>query len=364
MLTRGRVVWTFCVLALLGCSVVVAAGSTQAASEPARTTAKFEPPDGRVLVFVGQDNESVGGSEKWGDGYVDHFGVPAGVTHYVYFSEGKENPYGGVFDEGSVDGLNAETEWAAGPMCMRCYLESTQLANTIVHLSISMEHDDEPAVAAGDYDHNIDELVAFVAEFRNVPFLIRIGYEFDGEWNSYEPEAFKAAWRRIVDALRAEGLDNFATVLATYRLDIPDSAWEEYWPGDDYVDWLGYSYWGGGTSSTKALDFARARGKPIFIAESTPRGHWIDREGDAIWEAWFADYLLHIEENADVIKAISYINADWDSQAMWAGRGWGNTRIQDDDAVAMRWRETMGQDLYVHDVDGTYDLIGFPPGSR
>ena len=329
-----------------------------------RPRALFEPPAGRVLVFIGQDNKSVGGTGKWPHGYVDTFGVPAGITHYVYFSEGKENPYGGHFDVGTVDGLNSETEWAAGPMCMRCYLESGRLRDTVVHLSISMEHDDEQAVANGLYDHNIEELVEFVREYRHVPFLIRIGYEFDGEWNDYEPEAFKLAWRRIVDSLREADLTNFATVLATYRMDIPDDVWRTYWPGNEYVDWLGYSYWKGGTFSTKALDFARAVGKPIFIAESTPRGFNMDASSDHVWDDWFVDYFTHIEENTDIVRAISYINTHWDADAMWHGRGWGNSRIQDNAHVSAQWREKMAEDRYIHGVDGTYEMIGFPNASQ
>lgn len=324
-----------------------------------RQRAKFEPPEGTVLVFVGQDNASVGGTDKWPNGYVDIFGPPAGISHYVYFSEGKENPYGGKFDVGTVDGLNTETEWAAGPMCLRCYLESESLQGTVVHLSISMEHDDEQAVASGAYDHNIRELADFLSEFDHFPFLIRIGYEFDGHWNDYEPEAFKAAWRRIVDGLRAEGLTNFATVLATYRMDIPDDIWERYWPGDDYVDWLGYSYWQGGTFSTSALDFARRVGKPIFIAESTPRGYQMISSGSNVWADWFRFYFQHIEENTDVIKAISYINTNWEADAMWQGRGWGNSRIQDNPLIAESWRRKMDEERYVHDTTMTYGLIGF-----
>ena len=334
----------------------------RAAETPSRPLAKFEPPAGKVLVFIGQDNESVGGTEKWQNGYVDHFGVPAGITHYVYFTEGKENRFGGKFDVGTVDGLNAETQWASGPMCMRCYLESETLANTVAHLSISMEHDDEAAVAAGEYDHNIQELVDFLKEFSHVPFLIRIGYEFDGSWNSYEPVSFRRAWRRIVDQLRANDVTNFATVLATYRLDIPDEVWEEYWPGDEYVDWLGYSYWSGGTFSDKALDFARAKGKPIFIAESTPRGFDMADSRDFIWNDWFRFFFQHIEENSDVIKAVSYINANWDGQDMWHGGGWGNTRIQDNEYSTDRWREKMAEEQYVHQTEGTYDLIRFRIG--
>ena len=79
---------------------------------------------------------------------------------------------------------------------MRCYLESDTCEGTAVHLSISMEFNSEDSVASGDYDHLIRELAAFLQEFSHVPFYIRIGYEFDG-----------------------------------------------FWPGDEYVDWIGYSFW-------------------------------------------------------------------------------------------------------------------------
>ena len=81
-------------------------------------------------------------------------------------------------------------------LCMRCYLESDTCEGTAVHLSISMEFNSEDSVASGDYDHLIRELAAFLQEFSHVPFYIRIGYEFDG-----------------------------------------------FWPGDEYVDWIGYSFW-------------------------------------------------------------------------------------------------------------------------
>ena len=78
--------------------------------------ARFTPPPGKILVFAGQDNESVGGTLKHRDGYVDNVGVPAGITHYVYFAEGWTNDFNRTFATGKVDGLNSETEWASGPM--------------------------------------------------------------------------------------------------------------------------------------------------------------------------------------------------------------------------------------------------------
>ena len=43
---------------------------------------KFEPQDGKCLVFVGQELEAVGGVDGF-DGYIDHFGTPAGITIYT-----------------------------------------------------------------------------------------------------------------------------------------------------------------------------------------------------------------------------------------------------------------------------------------
>ena len=51
----------------------------------AEITGRFAPPAGKVLIFSGQDNISVGGTEKYSDGYVNNVDIPAGITHYVYF---------------------------------------------------------------------------------------------------------------------------------------------------------------------------------------------------------------------------------------------------------------------------------------
>ena len=358
-------------LGVAACGASTPSEKAEAESAPAseaalaeRPRAKYEPAGDKILVFVGQDNESVGGQEKWTDGYVDHFGMPAGVSHYIYFTEGKTNPFGGSFDVGTVDGLNKETEWAAGPMCLRCYLESPKFSNSVVHLAISMEHDDEPSVAAGDYDHNIEELAAFMKEHSEFPFLLRIGYEFDGFWNSYEPEPFKQAWRRIVDKLHERGVTNFATVLASYRQDIPDDVWETYWPGDEYVDWLGYSYWAGGTYSDKIFEYAREKGKPVFIAEATARGYMFENTAGTPWNDWFRFFFQTIEENKDVVKAIHYINANWQAQNMWRDRGWGDTRIQVNEHTTENWVEKMKDERYVHTTEGVYELIGFNPSEE
>ena len=77
----------------------------------AQIQGRFAPSPGKVLIFAGQDNASVGGTSGHRNGYVDNISVPAGITHYVYFSEGWTNDFGKTFPMGHVAGLNTETEW-------------------------------------------------------------------------------------------------------------------------------------------------------------------------------------------------------------------------------------------------------------
>jgi hypothetical protein len=316
---------------------------------------KYELPAGKVLVFVGQDNASVGGNGSYKDGYVDNVDVPGGITHYVYFSSGWKNKFGYSFSADKVGGLNEEMTWGAGPMCMRAYLESPKLKNCLIHLSISMEGNNEDKVADGTFDPLIKELAAFLKEFSDRAFLIRIGYEFDGSWNGYNPDNFKKAFRRIVDHLRGANVENFATVMASSGGE-KEGTWEKYYPGDDYVDWVGYSFWGG--QGKEALAFARGHHKPAFIAESTPRGQFLDRmEGKAAWNQWFQKYFKHIEDNLDVIRAVSYINCDWDAQPMWTD--WGNTRLECNAYVKEKWLEQMQKPIYINAKDKPMSLIDF-----
>ena len=69
---------------------------------------------------------------------------------------------------------------------------------------------------------------------------------------------------------------------------------------------------GGDKDALPALEFARRVKKPVFIAEATPRGIFFDKEDpEKIWNTWFKKFFEHIEQNKDVIRAASYINADW-----------------------------------------------------
>ena len=155
------------------------------------------------------------------------------------------------------------------------------------------------AILTGRYDAEIDHLQHLFARVSGQVFL-RIGYEFDGAWNAgYEDaDRFRRVFRHIVDRLRsgpraanvrfvwqasASPLDD---ILDGEREDI--SAW---YPGDDYVDWLAFSWFlhpdeaptTGARPPTarqlaqEVLTLAETSGKPVMVAEAAPQGYDLGR---------------------------------------------------------------------------------------
>ncbi len=65
------------------------------------------------------------------------------------------------------------------------------------------------------------------------------------------------------------------------------------------------------------------------------------RSDEAIWQEWFAPLFAYVEANRDMIRAVAYINADWDSQSMWAApyaEGyWGDSRLEANPEITRRW---------------------------
>ena len=232
--------------------------------------------------------------------------------------------------------------------------------------------------------------------------FLRIGYEFDNPDNAYyPPELFVAAFRRAAERVRAAAAAARARVRVHGRPGgVVATVWHAWgfapagdaradaaawWPGDDVVDWVGvslfqqaYAAHGAGnrsaTAGSRAGDdphalnthtwafaerigeLARARAKPLMVAEATPFGG-LDCGGcargadDDIWAAWFEPVFDFVARHD--ARALSYISCDWERGPMWRGMGWGDTRLDGplaDDAsdgaagVRARWRARLRDD--------------------
>ena len=199
-------------------------------------------------------------------------------------------------------------------------------------------------IARGKHDEASIRLAQWIKQSER-PVFLRIGYEFEGEWNGYKPRDFINAWRHIVEVFDDQGVENVAYVWQSAGINLPNI--EDWYPGDEYVNWVGYSHFDGPNPGQRMREFAVAHNKPIMIAEATPKVDLKVVAGTTIWEQWYAPLFDRIYEN-DQIKALAYINTFWDQQPMWFGQGWGDSRLQINEFVQAAWRREMEQTVWLH----------------
>lgn len=135
-------------------------------------------------------------------------------------------------------------------------------------------------IEEGYYDANMRGVCAVIATLQS-PVSIRWGHEMetvDGQfiWAEWEPEAYVAAYRRMIEICRAEA-PNINAVWSPLGLE--NAA--EYYPGDDYVDLVGLSIFGYEPWDMKVLgapqdyaqlltqryDVVKGFNKPVVVAE-------------------------------------------------------------------------------------------------
>jgi hypothetical protein len=178
-------------------------------------------------------------------------------------------------------------------------------------------------VAAGQTDRYIRHFARDVREYGRPVLITLLDGEFNGSWwYGVSPRAnselttrdFVHAWRRIVDIFRAVGAVNvsFAWVVNGYPADGShpeiDPNISAYYPGDEYVDWVGVDVYDVGVPSwiDGPYAFAVAHGKPVFIGEFGIRHEWspLTPPFQLSWLGAIFDYFA----GHPAIKAISYFN--------------------------------------------------------
>ncbi|MEM9386798.1 MAG: glycosyl hydrolase [Pseudomonadota bacterium] len=366
-------------LAIEGCGEV----AEVSLAPPSREEASAAPPTSHLLI-IGQDLDAI-------RGYMasDCCPTPDGLTAYLdLYNLLAPGNFGGLGIDGEGQPVAFEHTWGAG--AVSAYTTATTFGVDDIAIGLSITENDHPGelqrLVQGAHDDKIQQLAHFASTVSGEVYL-RIGYEFDGAWNQgYEnPQRFIAAYRRIVDVLRGEGADNIQYVLQASAAgvdEIIDGGHEDisrWYPGDDYVDWLGLSWFmrpdersiastgsfvplAPGELADEVLALARAHGKPVMIAEASPQAFDLNEgftahhspiwDGEAgtervavsdteIWDYWFAPLFAYLGEHRDVIRALAYINVDWDSQPMWgapyASGFWGDTRLETNDELAARF---------------------------
>jgi len=163
-----------------------------------------------------------------------------------------------------------------------------------------------PDIVSGRHDAYIDAWAQAAAKL-GLPFMLRFGHEFNGDWypwgtanNDRNPELFVKAHRHVVRRFREAGAHQVQWVWCFNNASTPQAAWNDpraAWPGDEFVDWIGIDGYNFGTSRSwsrwtpfadvfaNAVATAReiAPAKPIVLAElgcsetGGDKAAWIER---------------------------------------------------------------------------------------
>lgn len=159
----------------------------------------------------------------------------------------------------------------------------------------ALSSNEDADIASGMFDSTIIARAKAVKAFGH-PLFIRFGHEMNGNWypwsgsdNGNNAASYVAAWRHVHDIFVQQGATNAVWVWCPNATDDPSANtdpwnhWTNYYPGDNYVDWVavdGYNWgstttfgtwqsfvsvFGNGTSGVYA-DYAAT--KPFMIAET------------------------------------------------------------------------------------------------
>jgi hypothetical protein len=173
-------------------------------------------------------------------------------------------------------------------------------------------------IAQGLDDDLIIEQAQIIKEF-GYPLYIRFGSEMNIHQGTgafavqyafgRNPSDFVAAWRHYVDMLRAQGADNAIFVWNLNCIDIGPHHWTEYYPGDDYVDWVGVDFY---QYDPRCLPEDMIRGiyndykdrKPIMVCEWG--ANWEAQNYPDYVRAGFVEQFFDSVEAKPKVKMINY----------------------------------------------------------
>jgi hypothetical protein len=255
--------------------------------------------------------------------------------------------------------------------------------NTVLQLAVWLDYENHlDDINNGLQDAKITSLGQWIKNTRK-PVYLRIGYEFDNEWsimNSANPTIagkrriaakYKLAYNRIAHIIRdVVGAGNVTFVWHSYAqlwsLPNTTTGWlgaMEYYPGDEYVQWVAISYFEiNQNQCIQARNYiaqlAVTLNKPLMIAESAAiRNNGVHNPN--VWNNWFVPYFNYITQNN--VKLVSYISVDFDDRGNTSGSNWNwnDARVQADPAVFLNWRTQLQNPRYLKSSSSLYQTINF-----
>lgn len=217
-------------------------------------------------------------------------------------------------------------------------------------------------IADGDFDEDLRKWARDAKKFGK-PILVEFAPEMNGNWFpwcglfNFEEEGadlYKDAHRRVVKLMRDEGADNLTWMYHVNAVSEPNAEWntfESYYPGDDYIDWLGMSVYGSQKVGWPWVKFSPnfknayrefeklSKDKPIALVEfgvvEDPSGgnkvEWVREAFETVLSGKYPR-----------LKAISYWHSSFDN----ADGSISNMRIDSSPEVLKVYNDYINRDVF------------------
>jgi hypothetical protein len=212
-------------------------------------------------------------------------------------------------------------------------LEQWDVANGRIPL-ITWRGANLAAIGTGRYDELIRERAVAVKRL-GAPVFLRWGWEMNTNLFAHAgplnmpngPAKFVAAWRRIHRIFDAAGAANVVWVWCPNAESLPHAPWNaaaRYYPGDEFVDWVGVDGYNWGTTQRWSrwqtfADIVRptydayAARKPIMVAETASA----ETGGDKA--AWIRSLQSGLARDFPAVKALVWFEVsketDWRAES-------------------------------------------------
>ncbi|BBH22216.1 hypothetical protein Back11_35610 [Paenibacillus baekrokdamisoli] len=268
--------------------------------------ARFEPKNGALLGAYAELDPKVHNAQNSKPFYSDAFPEMTGKKHAAYLLYFK---YGDSFSK------------------LKTHIEYARKNGTALEIGL------QPLKGLSEVNDNdyLRMLAKDVAE-AGIPIFLRFANEMNGDWVPWHndgPKAYIEKFRLVSKVFHEEAPDNVVMVWAPDRL--PDYNIQDYYPGDDAVDWVGVSLYTIFNPSTDPLKQGEDRSshvekfdqiyklyaarKPVFISEGGVAYMYPEKKQDKTdWAVYKTkEFYASLPMLYPRVKAVFWFDSNHDS---------------------------------------------------
>jgi len=312
--------------------------------------AKFEPESGIYLGIYAENDKKIGQQ-------IDLTDNVYGKDHAIYMYYQDFNQWMPSYTgsgQTAMDSINAKRVEAAGG--------ALQVAmNAMSGLDVVTENQwlEKWAKEAASYD---------------MPIFLRFCGEMNGDWVPWhgDPALYIEKYQLVHDVM-AKYAPNVVMVWCPndVPVELNGQKIEDYYPGDDYVDWVGVNfyvdYYDSGLTDLKSnhlqnplthLEFMYenyADKKPIMICETGVSHYSIPNSEDVT--QWGAANLEKLYSMLPVVyprvKAITYLSLNQANPNYMVGNRWSNYALSENNVVEEAYKNIISSDVFLSKVTET-----------